>query len=237
MGEMSLLLTFLLLAPDPVAVKVPELQVLLKGKKPKTDEALTLLKEIGQLKGNDAEAKALVKLIKNSRVKKPPEILEASFLALKGIGSRKVTKSLLLLYNVRKLKKDPVVRIGICRAIEGSADPAGIEHLEDKLHDVDDRVVAAAAAAMAVHRHAKMTVRKDLFKAILKVYMPTWNLKNSVKLELKVQRRRAERKWEVVEAPMEKSLALLSNVTQPSPSAWQRWWNKNKKKRWQTIEH
>ena len=125
MGEMSLLLTFLLLAPDPVAVKVPELQLLLKGKKPKTDEALTLLKQIGQLKGNDTEAKALVKLIRSSRVKKPPEIMEASFLALKGIGSRKVTKSMLALLNVKKLKKDSVVRVGICRALEGSADPAG----------------------------------------------------------------------------------------------------------------
>ncbi len=237
MSDMSLLLTFLLLAPDPIAIKVPELQLLLKGKKPKTDEALALLKEIGQLKGNDTEAKALVKLIRTSRVKKPPEIMEASFLALKGIGSRKVTKSMLALFNVRKLKKDPVVRIGICRAFEGSTDPAGIEYLKDRLHDVDDRVVGAAAAAMGVHRHAKETVRKDLFKSILKIYMPTWNLKNAVKDDLKVQRRRAERKWEVIEAPMEKSLALLSNVTRPAPSAWQRWWNKNKKKRWQTIEH
>jgi HEAT repeat protein len=237
MGAMSLLLTLLLLAPEPVAVKVPEIPPLLKGKKPKTDAALALLKEIGQLKGNDAEAKALVKLIKSSKVKKPPEIMEASFLALKGIGSRKVTKSMILLLNVNKLKKDPVVRIGICRALEGSADPAGIEHLTDSLRDVDDRVIAAAAAALGVHRHAKVTVRKDLFESLLKVYVPTWNLKNSVKQDLKVQRRRAERKWEVIEAPMEKSLALLSNVTQPDPPSWQRWWNKNKKKRWQAIEH
>ena len=119
----------------------------------------------------------------------------------------------------------------------GSADPAGVETLLDLMRDKDDHVIAAAAEAGGAFRYAKEATRKDLFKTILDIYVSTWNLKNAVKPELKTQKRRAERKWEIVEAPMEKSLQLLSNVTQKSPPEWRRWWNKQKRKRWAELEN
>ncbi|MCK6460514.1 MAG: HEAT repeat domain-containing protein [Planctomycetes bacterium] len=231
---MAILILLLVLAPEETTRADEVAEALAKGDKPK---AIAILKEIGTLKGNDAEALAVARLVRDQKVQKEPEVLEECFLALKGIGSRKVTPALLKLLDHSTLKEVVEVRIGVCRALQGSADPAGAEALLGLLHDREDRVIAASAEAAGAYRHAKEPVRKDLFKGILDVYESTWNLKNSVKPELKTEKRRAERKWEVIEAPMEKSLQLLSNQTQPDPPSWRRWWNKNKKDRWAELEN
>lgn len=232
---MLLLHALLILAdPAPEAVKVPRLVKLLEARK--NDEAAALLNEIGAMREDHAEAKALVRMVRSPQVPKTPEILEATFLALKGIGSRQVTRDLLALLDHSEMKKDPAVRIGVCRALEGSADPAGVPALVDCFQDVDDRVIAAAAEAAAAYRHAGEALRKELFKEVLEVYVPTWNQKNSVDPDRKVERARAERRWAVIAASMEKALQLLSNASEPSPPAWQRWWNKNKKRRWTLPE-
>jgi HEAT repeat protein len=231
---MALLLSLLLLSADEATRTDGAAAALAAGDKPK---AIALLKEIGTLKGNDTEALALVKLVRDPDVVKQPEVLEECFLALKGIGSGKATPGLLKLLDHSTLKEIEAVRIGVCRALQGSADPDGAEALRDLLHDREDRVIAASAEAMGAYRYAKEPLRKDLFKSILDIYESTWNLKNSVKPELKTEKRRAERKWEVVEGAMERSLQLLSNVTQPDPPSWRRWWNKNKKERWADLEN
>jgi hypothetical protein len=231
---MCLLLTLLRAAEPAAAEKVPALEIHLTDGK--TDLALELLREIGDMKKNDAEAEALVKLIRNPRVDMSDEVKEASFVALQGIGSRKVTRDLIAFLKHSRLKKEPVVRIGVCRAISGSADPKGIETILDLLRDEEDSVVAAAAEAAGVYRNGKESWRKDLFQTVMDIYVGTWNLKNSVNPELKTEKRRAERKWEVVEKSMEKTLQLLSNVTQNDPPAWRHWWNKNKNTRWADLD-
>lgn len=226
----------LLLAADPApaaAVKVPELVKLLQAKE--TKAALQLLKEIGELKGNHEEAKALVRLLRAPEPPRPPEVVEASFLALQGIGSRAVTKELLYLLDTSPYKKDPAIRTGVCRAFQGSADPQGVEAIVDLLRDVDDTVIAAAGEAAGAFRHASEPVRKGLFKEILNVYETTWNLKNSVDPGLRVEQSRAERKWGVIEKPLERSLQLLSNTTQNDPPSWRRFWNKNKRRPWAPL--
>ena len=234
MEAMAPLLLLLALAADPEPEHVEKLVALLEEKK--TEEALALLKEIEALKGNHVEAKALVRMIRDRDVDKPPEVLEASFLALKGIASREATRDLLRLLDHSELKKDPAIRVGVCRALEGSADPAAVEAIADLFHDREDRVIAAAADAAAAHRHSSEAIRKELFKEVLEVYVPTWNLKNSVDPDLKVEKARAERRWAIVGGSMERALQLLSNVNQQDPPAWQRWWNKNKKKRWPAVD-
>jgi HEAT repeat protein len=231
---MALFLLLLLLAPEETT-RADEVKTALdQGDKPK---AIALLKEIGTLKGNDTEAQALVKLVREPLAYKDNEVLEECFLALKGIASRKVTPALLKLLDHSTLKDIDGVRIGVCRALQGSHDPAGVEALIDLLHDREDRVIAASAEAAGAYRYEKESIRKDLFKAILDVYESNWNLKNSVKPELKVEKRRAEKRWEIIEAAMERSLQLLSNETQPDPPSWRRWWNKNKKDRWADLEN
>jgi len=231
---MALLLTLLILTADEPAKADGVAAALAADDKPK---AITLLKEIGLLKGNDAEALAVVKLVRLPQVQKQPDVLEECFLALKGIGSRKVTPALLKLLDHSTLKDVEAVRIGVCRAFQGSVDPEGAEALMDLLHDNEDRVIAAAAEAAGAYRYAKEPLRKELFKAILDIYEGTWNVKNAVNADAKTGKRRAEKRWEVVAEAMERSLQLLSNVTQPDPPAWRRWWNKNKKDRWADLEN
>lgn len=231
---MALLLSLLILSAEEATRVDGVAAALAQDDKPK---AIALLKEIGTLKGNDVEALALVKLVREPEVARQAEVLEECFLALKGIGSRKVTGALLRLLDHSTLKEIEAVRTGVCRALQGSADPDGAEALRDLLHDREDRVIAAAAEALGAYRYAKEPLRKELFKAILDIYEGAWNLKNSVKPELKTEKRRAERRWEVVESAMEKSLQLLSNETQPDPPSWRRWWNKNKKDRWADLEN
>jgi HEAT repeat protein len=231
---MALFLTLLLLADAPEAVKAAELVGHLKAQN--KEQALLVLREMAKLDKNHAEAEALVKVIRDRRLEKPPEVMEACFVALKGIGSRKVTRSVLALLDHSRLKKDEVVRIGVCRALEGSADPKGVESIIDLLRDKEDRVIAAAAEAAGAYRYAKESIRKELFERVMGIYVGTWNVKNTVDPAQKVEQRRAERKWEVVEKPMERALQLLSNVTQNSPPEWRHWWNKNKNKRWADLE-
>lgn len=234
MGRMTLLLLALLVGADPApAATAAELTKLLQAKK--TTEALALLKEIGERKGDDEEAKALVRLLRAPDPEKPPEVLEAGFLALQGIGSRAVTKDLLFLVDTNPFKKDPVFRAGVCRAFQGSTDPAGVGTLVSLLRDPVDKVIAAAGEAAGAYRHASETVRKELFKEVLNVYETTWNLKNAVDASLKVEQSRAERKWEVIEKPLERALQLLSNTTQNDPPSWRRFWNKNKRKPWAPL--
>ena len=231
---MALFLTLLLLADAPEAVKAAELVGHLKAKN--KEQALLVLREMAKLDKNHAEAEALVKVIRDRRLEKPPEVMEACFVALKGIGSRKVTRSVLALLDHSRLKKEEVVRIGVCRALEGSADPKGVESIIDLLRDKEDRVIAAAAEAAGAYRYSKESIRKELFERVMGLYVSTWNLKNTVDPNLKKEQRRAELKWEIIEKPMERTLQLLSNVTQNSPPEWRRWWNKNKNKRWADLE-
>jgi HEAT repeat protein len=231
---MALLISLLILSAEDATKTGGVAAALEAGDKPK---AIALLKEIGTLKGNDVEAVALVKLVREPAVLKQPEVVEECFLALKGIGSKKATPGLLRLLDHSTLKDVEAIRIGVCRAFQGSADPDGAEALEGLLHDREDRVIAAAAEAAGAYRYAKEPLRKDMFKAVLDVYESTWNMKNSVKPELKTEKRRAERKWEIIEAAAERSLQLLSNQTQPDPPSWRRWWNKNKKDRWADLEN
>ena len=235
-GDMATLMLLILLAPDAEAEKVPEVARLLG--EDDTAGALEVLREVGAMAGNHAEAKALVKLVRDPKldVDERPEVLEACFVALKGIGSREITRDLKALLRHSRLKKITGVRVGVCRALEGSADPGGIETLLDLLRDTEDEVVAAASEAASAHRYAKESQRKELFEKIMDIYVGTWNLKNAVNPDLKVEKRRAERKWEVVEKSMERALQLLSNTTQNDPPAWRHWWNKNKNKRWGELE-
>jgi len=238
---MPILLALLLLAPDAdpetAPDRVAEVVQLLGARE--NAKAVELLKEIAGHKKNHVEAKSLVKLVRNTRLEKPPEVLDAVFGALEGIGSRKVTGPRLALLDHSTLKKDPAVRAGVYRALGGSTDPSrnAVKELIGGMRDREDQVVAAAAAAAGNYRYAKESLRKDLFKTILDIYESTWNLKNSVDPERKVEKARAEKKWEIVEKPMEKSLQLLSNVTMNDPPEWRRWWNKNKSAKWQELDN
>jgi HEAT repeat protein len=235
---MPLVATLLLLlaAPEPPATKnrVPEVAALLKEEK--FSDALKLLREIGTHKDNHVEAADLIKLIKAPRPKRPPEIDDASFLALKGIGSRKVTQKLIALFKHSRLKKDPAMRKGICIALGGAADPKAVDALVARMRDPDNHVIGAAIEAAGNYRYSKESVRKELFKTVIGVYVPTWNMKESINPDHKQNRQRAERKWEVIAKPAERALQLLSNTTQEDPPAWRRWWNKKKKVRWQELE-
>jgi len=237
MDAMSLTCALLLLLangqPAPKN-QVPDVVELVKQEK--TDDALKLLREIATHKDNDEEAMALVKFIRAGRPAKAPEIYEASFLALKGIGSRKVTPQLLALFKHSRLKKEAAIRRGICVALGGSADPRAVEELIDRMRDPDDHVIAAAIEAAGSYRYAKEAIRKELFEKVVGVYVPTWNMKESINPDHKQERQRNERKWEVIARPSERTLELLSNTKQEDPPAWRRWWNKNKNERWAELE-
>lgn len=235
MEDMAAPALLALLLAAPPANRVPELlEFLQAGETPK---ALALLKEIGTHEKNHDEAKDLVRMIRYRKVETPPEVVDATFRALEGIGSRKVTRDLIALLKHSKLKKESRIRIGVCRALGGSADPYAVDTLIDRMRDKDDEVIAAAVEAAGAYRYAKESVRKDLFQTIVDMYVSMWNLKNSVNPDHVVEKTRAERKWEITAASMEKSLQLLSNVTQNDPPEWRRWWNKNKNKRWQELEN
>jgi len=234
MPHLCCLILLLANGAPPAKSRVPELVQLMK--EDKTADALKLLREMASHKDNHDEAKDLVKFIRAARPDKPPEVYEAAFLALKGIGSRKVTRQVVALLDHSRLKKEPAMRKGVCVALSGAADPAAVDALKDCMRDPDDHVVAAAIEAAGAYRYAKESVRKELFEKVVGVYTPTWNMKVSINPDHKKARQDAERKWEIIAKPAERTLQLLSNTTQEDPPAWRRWWNKNKNERWAELE-
>lgn len=230
------LLTLLLVGAPDAATEPLTPKFVAHLKADEKDKALAVLREIRKKKGDHDEAKALVKAIRSSRPEKSPEVMEAAFLALQGIGSKKITRSLIALLDWKRLRKRKEVRIGICRALEGSADPRAVDDLIDFMRDVDNEVIAAAGQAAGAYRYSKESVRKELFEKVMNIYVATWNQKTSIDPDEKVEQGDAEEKWEFIEQPFEKSMQLLSNVTQNSPPDWRRWWNKHKNKRWADLE-
>ncbi len=102
-----------------------------------------------------------------------------------------------------------------------------VDTLIDLLDNKDAMVQAAAAEALANVDGSDQKVRKDAFKEILQALMGVHNTVTG-----DVNDTIARERYDVIAAPMITTLQILSGHDERKPDAWQRWWNKNKKRNW-----
>ncbi|HIK59284.1 MAG TPA: HEAT repeat domain-containing protein [Planctomycetes bacterium] len=97
--------------------------------------------------------------------------------------------------------------------------------LQDLLKDVRPTFKGAAATGLGMFAHEPSKVRKELFEDLLKALM-------QAKANSLGQNSTAQEIWSAINAPATSSMRKLSGGSGSSPEAWQRWWNKNKRRDW-----
>ena len=118
------------------------------------------------------------------------------------------------------LKRELIMSLGLTK------DTGALKCLSDLLQYNDANVIAWAAEAFGQFKGHPQKVRKEIFSDILKVLVTTSEQKEDANnLE-------ASARWEAIKVPMFRTLGSLSGERNSNAAAWQRWWNKNKRKNW-----
>ena len=118
----------------------------------------------------------------------------------------------------------------VAHALGTIGDVKGLEALTALAGSENPHVVAAAATAFLGFKTAPHAKRVEPVKRLLERFESTYNLKESTKQELRVERAEAEREWEVVGKPLRLALqALTGQANLTHPREFREWWNDHKK--------
>jgi len=133
---------------------------------------------------------------------------------------------LLRLIDARNHKEDYEVRCAIIAAVGATRDKKAVDPLLDLLDEFQARLQAAAVKALGNFDRHDQKVRKEIFKELLK-------LLGSASAALHEERNDTTRdRWNRISGPTQDSLRRMSGARQSGYEAWQRWWNKNKRRNW-----
>ncbi|MAB80181.1 MAG: hypothetical protein CMJ89_12585 [Planctomycetes bacterium] len=91
-------------------------------------------------------------------------------------------------------------------------------------------LVAAGAEALSHFNEAPLKLRKEMFSEQLKILMGQKATKDIDPTNVE-----AHERWNRISGPIVNSLQKLSGHDERDPESWQTWWNKNKKKDWDTL--
>jgi hypothetical protein len=117
------------------------------------------------------------------------------------------------------LQKELILSLGRTRTKQARRE------LHELLTDHRPTFIAAAAKAMGNFTFEPSKVRKELFEDLLKALLQAQsNAENSDSTAMDV--------WRAMRGPTIASMRALSGASVSSPSAWQHWWNKNKRRDW-----
>jgi HEAT repeat protein len=136
-------------------------------------------------------------------------------------------KPLIKLLGHKSIKKLLNTKARVIRSLGKTRHLDGVKPLQDLLKNKDVEVVAAAAQALGYYDGAPQKVRKDAFEDLLKALMSAKGNMDSDPQDLIARER-----YYAISASIVTSLGALSGHDERVPEAWQRWWNKNKKKDW-----
>lgn len=133
---------------------------------------------------------------------------------------------LLRLVDSRNHADDYEVRCAIIAALGATKDEKVVGELLDLLDEYQARLQAAAAQALGEFEGHDQKLRKEIFKELLKLLC-------SARAALDEKDGDTTRdRWRQVSGPIQQSLRRLSGANESGDEAWQRWWNKNKRRDW-----
>ena len=190
--------------------------------KPEILKDLDALKTLGGVDGAQAALEALAF--------DDEETEKAVFEQVETCRDKSLLKPLAAMIEDKDTRRRFRLHAQIAHAFAAIADPAALEPLTELVRSEDSHVVAAAADALAGFRSAPHAKRVEPVRRLIDVFESTYNLKESIRQEDRVQRDRAKDQWEIYGAAVRKALQALTGQTQLSTSRQFRdWWNSNKK--------
>jgi hypothetical protein len=138
----------------------------------------------------------------------------------------------------KNLRKDIQLQRQLLLSLGKTRDKDGIKTLTMNLENKDAPLVAAAAEGMGEFEDAKQDVRKDLFSAAIKALMAGKNAKDAEQAGsgATAHTNIATERYDVISAPLLKTLHRLSKHDESTPELWERWWNKNRQANWESSK-
>lgn len=124
-------------------------------------------------------------------------------------------------------RKDLGLQRVLILSLGKSQDPKAAKTLIDLLVHKHPIVQGAAAEALGYYEGSDQKLRKKAFEGILKVLT---GVKTQVDTDLNDTI--ARERYDVIAAPMDTALGLLSGEESRRPQEWRKFWNKNKKRNW-----
>ena len=154
----------------------------------------------------------------------------ACAVAFGGMGPESA-KTLIGLIGHKDHRDDIDLQFKLILSLGKTKDESGVKKLQELLKHHLAQMQAAGAEALGYYRESDLKLRKEIFEELLKTVMRTKAKWDSDPTDLMARDR-----YETVRGPIITSLQLLTKVDEHDPDAWQRWWNKNKKKDWDEKE-
>ncbi len=122
-------------------------------------------------------------------------------------------------------RKDLPLQKELILSLGRTKDERGRKHLQKLLKDVRPTFKAASATALGMFTHEPSQIRKELFEDLMKSLL-------QAEANARGQDSTAQAIYSALKGPATSSMRKLSRATASSPTAWQRWWNKNKRRDW-----
>jgi len=193
----------------------------------KTDEILKHLEALGALGGKEA-GKAALEAVPLNEV----SVRDAAFDLVEREHDKSLVKPLADMLEEKRYRRDADVRRRVAHALSVMAEPGCVEPLAGLIRfDEDAEVVAEAADALAGFGMAPLKLRKYAVRRLVDLYGTTWNLKESVRKEDKILRKKAAARYKVYGKSLRFALQALTGSQLTRPHEWRQWWNDNKKKK------
>ncbi len=155
---------------------------------------------------------------------------ERLFTLLETVQDKRALKPLLALLENKHFRRDAGLKRHVAHALAVLADAKAIEPLSDLIRfDEDAEVVAEAADALAVFAGAAIEKKRIGVRRMVDLFESTYNLKKSVRVEDKLQVKRAAERWKIYSRSLRGSLQAMTGRQLTKPMEWRRWWNDCKK--------
>lgn len=138
----------------------------------------------------------------------------------------------------KNLRKDIQLQRQLLLSLGKTRDKEAIKTLTMNLENKDAPLVAAAAEGLGEFEDAKQDVRKELFSAAIKALMAGKNAKDAEQAGSGATAHTtiATERYDVISAPLLKTLHRLSKHDESTPELWERWWNKNRQANWDSTK-
>jgi HEAT repeat protein len=152
--------------------------------------------------------------------------------AAQGLGGmgEDAAKVLASVMRDRRFRKEESLKpayLSMIRALGATKSEREYKTLVDLLNDKDFDVIAAAAEALGNYDDVKLTTRKRIAEALIKTLDSAYNA-----AEADPRNTTLRRKYEVIGLPLFGALQKVTGATVGSAPEWRKWYNDNKKKRW-----
>jgi len=154
-------------------------------------------------------------------------------LAAQGLGGmgEDAAKPLAGALNDRKLRKEESLRpayLACIRALGQTKSRRQVKDLLDLLNDKDFEVIAAAADALGHYdSETDLRIRRKVAEELIKTLTSAYSAAEADQRNTTLQR-----KYEVIGTPIMVALQNVTGASVGSPPEWRKWFNDNKRKRW-----